>query len=85
MLGPIQGLFLAYVKFDQIFAGIKTINQLMKIKVERTSGKSALLSPKLDGAIRFDRLSFKYSPNADPALLGGELLGEAQRVCRHPG
>ena len=70
VLGPVQGLFLAYVKFDQIFAGIKTINQLMKIKVERTSGKSALLSPKLDGSIRFDRLSFKYSPNADPALLG---------------
>ena len=70
VLGPIQGLFLAYVKFDQIFAGIKTINQLMKIKVERTSGKSALLSPKLEGAVRFDRLSFKYSPNSDPALLG---------------
>ena len=70
VLGPIQGLFLAYVKFDQIFAGIKTINQLMKIQVERTSGKSALLSPKLEGRVRFDRLSFKYSPNTDPALLG---------------
>ena len=70
VIGPIQSLFLAYVKLDQILAGVRTLNQLMKLPTERTTGKSALLSPTVEGAVRFDRLSFKYSPNADPALLG---------------
>ena len=70
VLGPIQGLFLAYVKFDQILAGVRTINQLMKLKVEPTGGKSALLSRTIRGGVRFERLSFRYTPSADPALIG---------------
>lgn len=70
VLGPIQGLFLAYVKFDQIAGGIKTIDNLMRLDTESTSGKSALLSPTIRGAVRFERLSFRYGAKADPALLG---------------
>ena len=73
VLGPIQTLFLAYVKFDQIAAGVRTLNQLMKLPTEPTSGKSALLSPQIAGGVRFDRLSFKYSPTANPAILGVSL------------
>ena len=76
VLGPIQGLFLTYVKFDHVLLGVRTLNQLMRVEPERTSGKSALLSPRIKGALRFDRLSFRYAPGSDPALVGASFAIE---------
>lgn len=69
VLGPFQGLFLAYSRFENIKNGILTINQLMSLKPERHSGKSALLTPEIVGDVQLDRVSFRYGPNTDPALI----------------
>ena len=69
VLGPFQGLFLAYSRFEHIKRGVKTINQLMSLKVEKQSVNSALLTPEVHGDITFDRVSFRYGPNSDPALI----------------
>ncbi|MCH9674769.1 MAG: peptidase domain-containing ABC transporter [Gammaproteobacteria bacterium] len=73
VLGPIQGLFLSYVKFDQVVQGVRTINQLMKLNVEDVHGQSSLLYPVIDGAVALDRASFRYGPKDDPALLGASF------------
>jgi ATP-binding cassette subfamily C protein/ATP-binding cassette subfamily C protein LapB len=70
ILGPLQTLFLTYVKFDQVVQVIRQINQLMRLETEHHSARSTLLIPKIAGRIVFNRVSFRYSPKHDPALLG---------------
>ncbi len=81
VLAPLQTVFLAFTRFEQVLKGIQQINQLMKLKGERTSGVSSLLSTDTQGALRVDKVSFRYGPDQDPALLGcsftaspGELI-----------
>ncbi len=69
VLGPFQGLFLAYSRFEHIKRGIITINQLMSLNPERHTGKSALLTPEIAGDVQMDRVSFRYGPNTNPALI----------------
>ncbi len=81
VLSPLQGMFLGYSKFEQVLQSIKQINQLMRLKVERHRGQSTLFMPHIDGQIVLDRVSYRYAPDQDPALLGvsftvnpGEML-----------
>jgi len=70
VLSPLQSAFLSYSKFQQTLKAIKQINQLMSLKVERHSGQSGLMLSDLKGRIGIDRVSFRYGPDNDPALLG---------------
>lgn len=70
VLSPLQGAFLSYFKFQQLNKSIAQINQLMRLKVEQHSGQSSLLLSQLKGHIKVDRVSFRYGPEEDPALLG---------------
>lgn len=70
VLGPIQGAFLAWMRVDQIAGGIRQINQLMSLDAENLSSSSGLLLPSVGGEISFERVSFRYGPTSDPALLG---------------
>ncbi|MCG7948988.1 MAG: ATP-binding cassette domain-containing protein [Candidatus Thiodiazotropha taylori] len=81
VLAPLQSAFLSFSRFEQVSKTIQQINQLMKLDVERHSGRSALMLTELKGRINIDRVSFRYGPNYDPALLGisihvepGEML-----------
>ncbi|MDO3386144.1 ATP-binding cassette domain-containing protein, partial [Gilvimarinus sp. SDUM040013] len=42
----------------------------MKLRNECSNGKSGLILEKLKGDIRIERVSFRYGPDRDPALLG---------------
>ena len=70
VLAPLQSLFLSYSRHEQIFATVKQINQLMQMKVERVRGRSSLLLPKITGQVKFENVSFRYTPQDDPSLLG---------------
>ncbi len=67
---PLQGLFVAAFRFDAISAAIRDVNQLMTLPVERRGRKSMLLAQEIKGHLSFDRVSFRYGADADPALLG---------------
>jgi len=81
VLSPLHSAFLSFSKFQQAMKAVKQINQLMRLKVERHSGQSGLMLSELRGRIGVDRVSFRYGPDQDPAILGitfnvnpGELL-----------
>ncbi|MES9880074.1 MAG: peptidase domain-containing ABC transporter [Sedimenticola sp.] len=70
VLGPIQNAFLSFGKFEQVSNAIKQINRLMTLEVEQDSGRSSLMMSELKGKVSIDRVSFRYGPGQDPALLG---------------
>lgn len=81
VLGPLQSAYLTASRAQQIFKALGQINQLMRIGVEQTGAHSSLLLSEIRGAIRAERLSFRYGPDQDPAVFGvsfavqpGEIL-----------
>ena len=81
VLSPLQSAFLSFSKFEQTSKAIRQINKLMQLKPERHNGQSGLMMSRIEGRIRVDRISFRYGPDQDPALLGvsfdvqpGEML-----------
>ena len=84
VLSPLQGAYQSGVRVRQIRSALKQINLLMKIGTERMGSKAGLLAGPVEGAIKLDRVSFRYGPEQDPALLGvslsiepGEMLAVA--------
>ena len=76
ILMPMQMTYLNASKTQQIFKSLAQINQLMKISVEQTGAQAGRLIPDVKGRIHVDRLSFKYSAEQDPAVLGASFLVE---------
>ena len=69
-LSPLHNAFLSFSKLQQAMKAMKQINQLMRLKVERHTSQSGLMLPELRGRIGVDRVSFRYGPDQDPAVLG---------------
>jgi ATP-binding cassette subfamily C protein/ATP-binding cassette subfamily C protein LapB len=72
VLAPLHSLFLTLSRFEQIKISIKQINNLMKMTVEgENKDKSrTVIKRRFRGAINLSRVSFRYNPAAEPALLG---------------
>lgn len=49
----------------------------MKLNSETESSKAELLMPDIMGRVKFDRVSFRYSPKSDAALMGASIDIEA--------
>ena len=73
ILMPLQMAYLNASKTQQILKSLAQINQLMKINVEQTGAQAGRLIPHVKGRILVDRLSFKYSAEQDPAVLGASF------------
>ncbi len=74
ILSPINASFQIYIKLDQVKKSIAQLNNLMRLKPEGNGGKSRLLSKNYEGHISLNRVSFRYSNEGDPALLGASLV-----------
>jgi ATP-binding cassette subfamily C protein/ATP-binding cassette subfamily C protein LapB len=72
MLAPTQTLFLALTKLNQIGISIKRLNQLFTLPSERNPYASSKLK-EFKGHIAFNRVSFKYTQEQDPAVMGLEF------------
>jgi ATP-binding cassette subfamily C protein/ATP-binding cassette subfamily C protein LapB len=88
VLTPLHGAFLSFSKLQQVIKAMKQINQLMRLKVERHTGQSGLMLFELRGRIGVDRVSFRYGPDQDPAILGISFdvkPGELVAIIGHTG
>ncbi len=70
ILSPLNAGFLAYTKLDQIKKSLKQLNALMRLAPEGNTGKARLLNNQYEGDIEFNRVSFRYTSDSDPSLLG---------------
>ncbi len=70
LVSPIQNVFLAATSLVRVRSNMAQIERLMKLQSERDGGVHQTIRPDLVGALAFQRVSFRYSSDADPALLG---------------
>lgn len=73
VLSPLQGICLSMLQIDQVVQSVKQLNQLMKLNTETVDSKTELMMPDIEGHVRFDRVSFRYGPKSDAALLGASI------------
>lgn len=70
VLGPIQALFNNLSRIGIIRVAAQQFDLLMQIKGERLPNEMRANIGSAEGQIEFSRVSFRYSMNADPALVG---------------
>ena len=73
VLSPIQTIFTNMTRIERVRSATRQIDSLMKIQGERQETATSLVSRGLEGSIEFARVSFRYSMNVDPALIGVEF------------
>ncbi|NDY84373.1 ATP-binding cassette domain-containing protein [Orrella sp. NBD-18] len=73
VLGPIQTVFTNMTRVERVASAVRQIDALMKIQGERPNETPAISSRTVHGSIEFARVSFRYSMNVDPALVGVEF------------
>lgn len=76
VLSPIHNLFLTLTRLEQVKVSIGQINQLMRMPVETRDRRSAGVQRRWSGRIALARVSFRYQPAAEPALLGISITAE---------
>jgi ATP-binding cassette subfamily B protein len=85
LVSPIQNGFLSLATLYRSVGSIKQIDNLMKLKVEREAAAPRQPTPSYRGELSFNRVSFRYSNEADPVLLGVTLKIDPRRVVAVAG
>ncbi|MEO5368967.1 MAG: ATP-binding cassette domain-containing protein [Magnetococcus sp. DMHC-1] len=70
IFGPVQTTFLGIAKMVQVFSSMTQTDRLMEIKGEREIGAIAPMGRQFRGEVVFNRVSFRYRNDADPAMIG---------------
>ncbi|MBF0294681.1 MAG: peptidase domain-containing ABC transporter [Magnetococcales bacterium] len=70
VLAPIQSAFVAMTRLEQVHSSINQINSLMNVVPEREEYAAIEPIKTFRGQITFVRVSIRYVPEAEPALMG---------------
>ncbi|MEO5348087.1 MAG: peptidase domain-containing ABC transporter [Magnetococcus sp. YQC-3] len=73
VLGPLRSGFDSLPRFEQVRRNIQQLNKLMALSDERSTKVIQVSSRGIRGAVMFDRVSMRYTPQSDPSLLGVTL------------
>ena len=74
VLSPVQTLFVNMTRIERVQSAARQIDALMRIQSERPESQGTPPAQRVvDGAIEFQRVSFRYSMHTDPALVGVEF------------
>ena len=73
LTGPMQNFFHATNALIKIRSNIRQIENLLRMPTETDGAKRQVVRPATRGALNLARVSFRYSNDADPALLGVSL------------
>lgn len=85
VLVPLQVAFLGLTRFEQIKQGLQQLDQLMRLEPERQHGEVGDRHRSLSGQVTFHRVSLRYAPTSEPALLGFDLRVEPGEVIAITG
>lgn len=70
VLGPLQVMFTNLSRIERVRSAAQQFDTLMLLKGERLAPEARAGGRSLQGKIEFSRVSFRYSMQADPALIG---------------
>ncbi len=70
VLAPLQTGFLSLTRLEQVRSGVKQLNMLIKLAPEREPDAEIGRGRNFTGEIAFNKVSLRYSPSAEPAMLG---------------
>ncbi|MBF0447256.1 MAG: ATP-binding cassette domain-containing protein [Magnetococcales bacterium] len=73
VLAPMQSAFIAMTRLEQVRSSINQINGLMKVTPEREEHAHIEPIKTFKGNVSFIRVSIRYSPDAEPALMGASF------------
>jgi ATP-binding cassette subfamily B protein len=85
LVTPLQTGFLSLSTLYRAASSIRQIDALMRLKSERETQAPRHATRTFQGEVQFARVSFRYSSDADPALLGVSLKIEPNRVVAIAG
>ncbi len=85
LVGPLQSAFLSMGTLVRVTTSMRQIDNLMRLKGDRDSLALRQAPPALKGEVSFARVSFRYSQDADPALLGVTFRVLPGQVCAIAG
>lgn len=80
LVAPMQSGFLSLATLFRIVTSIRQVDNLMRIKTERDLTAFHRSSVAFRGEVQFSRVSFRYSNEADPALLGVSFRAEPGQI-----
>jgi ATP-binding cassette, subfamily C, bacterial LapB len=80
VLRPMQTAFSLFSQIERAQASIAQINRLMQVRPERMAAPSRQSLPRFEGRITLSNVSLRYSPEAEPALLGLTLQAEPGEI-----
>jgi ATP-binding cassette subfamily B protein len=68
--GPLQNVFVSATASMRVRENVKQLESLMRLPTEDERGVRQTLRPESPGGVTISRMSFRYSNDADPSLLG---------------
>lgn len=85
LVGPVQTGFVNLTRIDRIRNSISQMDRLMSLRGERQSQGFGAPSRQISGKVELDRVSFRYTLDSDPALLGVSLVVEPGKLVAVTG
>ena len=76
VLQPMQSLFGASAKIEQLRQSIRQLETLLGYTREQEPGDAPSASIEFEGRLAFNRVSMRYGADSDPALLGVSFVAE---------
>ncbi|MBF0095301.1 MAG: ATP-binding cassette domain-containing protein, partial [Alphaproteobacteria bacterium] len=80
LVAPMQSGFLSLSTLARARRSMRQIDGLMRLQAERDTNRGRNALPTLEGGLAFSRVSFRYTNDADPVLLGVNFKVDAGTV-----
>jgi len=85
IVGPLQTAFVNLTRIDRVRNAVAQMDRLMALRGERQAQGGALAAREFRGRVEFERVSFRYSLDTDPALVGASFTVEPGKIVAITG
>jgi ATP-binding cassette, subfamily C, bacterial LapB len=85
IVGPVQTAFVNLTRIDRVRNAVGQMDRLMALRGERLPQGVSLASREIRGRVEFERVSFRYSLDTDPALIGASFTVEPGKLVAITG